>query len=65
MNHEKLEVKASVNDELLEDISGGIIPDSMGTGRCSVCGNIVPNLNLVNHHLRKVCKDCIKKIGER
>lgn len=48
--------KVNINDEQLEDVSGGITPDSWRTGRCSVCGNIVPNLNLVNHHLRKVCK---------
>ena len=39
----KLNEKANINDELLEDISGGITPDSLRNGRCFVCGKLTPN----------------------
>ena len=57
--------KANISDELLEDVSGGVTPDSLKTGRCSVCGKLTPNLNLIDHHLQKVCKNCLAKLNNR
>ena len=57
--------KANISDELLEDVSGGVTPDSLRNGRCSVCGNITPNLNLIDHHRQKVCKSCLAKLNNR
>lgn len=56
--------KANINNELLEDISGGAL-DALKTGRCSVCGNLTPNYNLVDHHFKKVCKSCMEKINNK
>ena len=56
--------KANINDELLEDISGGAL-DALKTSRCSVCGKLTPNYDLVDHHFEKVCKNCMDKINNK
>ena len=65
MENVKLNEKAIVIDEQLEDISGGITPDSLRNGRCFVCGKLTPNLNLEDHNLKKVCRSCLKKISNK
>lgn len=57
--------KAVVIDEQLENVSGGVTPDSLRNSRCSVCGKLTPNLNLIDHHLKKVCKSCLQKNNNR
>ena len=63
MENVNMKEKANINDELLEDISGGSIPASLQSSRCSVCGKLTSNLNLRDHHLRKVCKKCLANIS--
>ena len=65
MENKMLNENANINDELLEDVSGGVVPESLKTGRCYVCGNLTPNLDLVDHHLHKVCKKCLKKLNNK
>lgn len=55
--------KAVIIDEQLEDISGGSIPASLQSSRCSVCGKLTSNYNLRDHHLRKVCTKCLANIS--
>ena len=55
--------KVNINDELLADVSGGISPGLVGSGKCSVCGNHVPKVNLELHHSRLVCKVCLVKLN--
>ena len=56
--------KAGIREELLEDISGGAL-DALKTSRCSVCGKLTPNYDLVDHHFEKVCKNCMDKINNK
>ena len=62
MEKVKMNENATINDEQLEEISGGFTPVSLGTGRCAVCGKLTPNLNLIDHHRQKICRSCLKKI---
>ena len=55
---------ANINEELLTDVAGGNIPASMQSSYCAVCGKLTPNVNLVTHHLKKVCKRCMEKIRD-
>lgn len=55
---------AVVIDEQLENISGGAL-DALKTSRCSVCGKLTPNYDLVDHYLKKVCKSCMGKINNK
>lgn len=55
--------QVNINDEQLEDVSGGNIPYSMQNGRCYLCGKITQNLNLVDHHHHKICKVCLANIS--
>ena len=64
MENVNMNEKANINDELLEDISGGT-PASLASQRCDFCGKITQNLNLVDHHLKKICKSCLKKINNK
>ena len=64
MENVNMNEKANISDELLEDISGGGL-DALKTSRCSVCGNLTPNYNLVDHHYEKVCKSCMEKINNK
>ena len=62
MENVTMNEKAVVIDEL-ETVSGGMTPSSLATERCSVCGKHTVNLNLVEFHRQKVCKECIKKLN--
>ncbi|MBO7251003.1 MAG: hypothetical protein J6V25_00080 [Oscillospiraceae bacterium] len=64
MENVNMNEKANISDELLEDISGGGL-DALKTSRCSVCGNLTPNYNLVDHYYEKVCKSCMEKINNK
>ena len=64
MENVNMNEKANISDELLEDISGGAL-DALKTIRCSVCGNLTPNFDLVAHHFEKVCKNCLEKINNK
>ena len=64
MENVNINEKANISDELLEDISGGAL-DALKTSRCSVCGNLTPNYDLVDHYRNKVCKSCMEKINDK
>ncbi len=64
MENVNMNEKANIHDELLEDISGGGL-DALKTSRCSVCGTLTPNYNLVDHYYKKVCKSCLEKINNK
>ena len=65
MENVNMNKKPNINDELLDDISGGIIPKSTQSYYCDICGKLTPDINLVNHHLKKVCKKCLEKISNK
>ena len=64
MENVNMNEKANISDELLEDISGGAL-DALKTIRCSVCGNLTPNYDLVDHYRKKVCKSCMENINNK
>ena len=64
MENVNMNEKANISDELLEDISGGLL-DALKTSRCSVCGNLTPDYNLADHYSEKVCKSCLEKISNK
>jgi hypothetical protein len=63
MENVKKNKKININDEQLEDVSGGNIPNSLQADRCYLCGKITQNFNLVDHHHHKVCKVCLANIS--
>lgn len=54
--------KVNINDELLEDISGGT-PGLVGSRPCAACGKHVPKVSMELHHARLICKSCMLKIS--
>ena len=56
--------KANISDELMEDVNGGLL-DALKTSRCSVCGNLTPDYDLVGHYCKKVCKSCLETINNK
>ena len=64
MENVNMNDKVNINDEELEDISGGALA-SMAYGECSICGSRLPKVCLAKHNLRTVCKVCLAKISNK
>lgn len=64
MENVNMNDKVNINDEQLEDVSGGI-GASIRCGECDICGSRLPNVSLVNHHHRTICKICLAKISNK
>lgn len=56
--------KFNINDEQLEDVSGGA-PGLLGSIPCDICGNRVPKGTLVEYHLRRICRLCQAKVNSK
>ena len=64
MENVNMNDKVNINDEELEDVSGGI-GASIRCGECAICGSRLPKVSLVNHNLRTICKVCLAKISNK
>ena len=64
MENVNMNDKVNINDEQLEDVSGGALA-SMIYGECSICGSRLPIACLAKHNLRTVCKVCLAKISNK
>ena len=60
MENANKNVTADIDEELLDDVSGGFAPESLQSGYCSVCGKLTPNMFLEIRNSRKVCKTCLE-----
>jgi rubredoxin len=58
--------KAIVNEEQLDNVSGGTsYNDVAASYPCSVCGVLYPSFNMVVYHNKRVCNKCMKEINNR
>ena len=62
MENNKLNEKANVADEVLDDISGGL--GNYSEILCPFCRQYVPKFTAVKHKNRLICRECMAKINE-
>ena len=55
--------KASIIDEQLDTVSGGVDPSCILKTICGMCKKTVSKLDIVNYNNRGICKACMEKIN--